>query len=201
MRAIGLVCSLKPSPAPSSSALIAEHVFKELGYAGVTGELIRCVDYTIAPGVESDMGGGDQWPDIRRKILDADILLVSTPVWLGHPSSVTQRVLERLDAELSNTDDDGTPAMVGKVGIVSVVGNEDGAHKAIADVFQSLNDIGFSIPAQGSTYWNGAAMEQTDYNDLDEVPEPVASATAAAARNAAHLVRTLRAQTYPSYEG
>jgi hypothetical protein len=38
------------------------------------------------------------------------------------PSSSAQRVLERLDAELSNTDDSGTPALVGKVAIVSVVG-------------------------------------------------------------------------------
>lgn len=200
LRAVGLVCSLKPSPAPSSSALIAEQVVGELKSAGVETELVRCVDHNIAPGVEDDMGAGDEWPEIRRKVLDADILLISTPVWLGHPSSVTQRVLERLDAELSNTDDDGTPAMVGKVAIVSVVGNEDGAHKVVADVFQALNDIGFSVPAQGCTYWNGPAMQGTDYNDLDEVPDQTASATAAAARNAAHLARTLKAQTYPPYE-
>jgi hypothetical protein len=66
----------------------------------------------------------------------------------------------------------------------SVVGNEDGAHKVVADLFQGLNDIGYSIPAQGCTYWNGAAMETMDYNDLDEVPDQISSATAAAARNA-----------------
>ncbi|OBA80210.1 flavodoxin [Mycobacterium sp. 1164966.3] len=200
LRALGLVCSLKPSPAPSSSALMAEHVAKELRDADVECELIRCVDHAIAPGVEDDMGPGDEWPQIRRKALSADILLISTPIWLGHASSVTQRVLERLDAELSNTDDDGTPAMVGKVAIVSVVGNEDGAHKVVADLFQSLNDIGYSIPAQGCTYWNGAAMESTDYNDLDEVPEQIASATAAAARNAAHLARVLQQRQYPPYD-
>jgi hypothetical protein len=90
--------------------------------------------------------------------------------------------------------------LAGKVGVVSVVGNEDGAHKVIADLFQSLNDIGYSVPAQGSTYWNGTAMESTDYNDLEQVPEAVASATAAAARNAAHLARALRPASYPPYE-
>ncbi|OBF87270.1 flavodoxin [Mycobacterium sp. 852002-51163_SCH5372311] len=200
LRALGLVCSLKPSPAPSSSALMAEHVAGKLRDADVETELIRCVDHAIAPGVEDDMGSGDEWPQIRRKALDADILLISTPIWLGHPSSVAQRVLERLDAELSNTDDDGRPAMVGKVAIVGVVGNEDGAHKVVADLFQGLNDIGYSIPAQGCTYWNGAAMESTDYNDLDEVPDQIASATAAAARNAAHLARVLRRRQYPPYD-
>jgi multimeric flavodoxin WrbA len=163
-------------------------------------DAVRCVDFDIAPGVEADMGGDDQWPQLRTKVLDAHILLISTPVWLGHPSSVTQRVLELLDAELSNTDKEGRPAMAGKVAIVSVVGNEDGAHKVVADLFQALNDVGYSIPAQGSTYWNGPAMEATDYNDLDEVPKAVASATAAAARNAAHLARVLQRAQYKPYE-
>jgi endonuclease/exonuclease/phosphatase family metal-dependent hydrolase len=124
----------------------------------------------------------------------------STPTWLGHPASVTQRVLERLDAELSDADDDGRPALARKVAIVSVAGNEDGAHKCIADIFQALNDVGYSIPAQGCTYCNGAPMQATDYNDLDEIPNSVASATAAAARNAAHLAGILKSAHYPPYE-
>jgi multimeric flavodoxin WrbA len=200
IRAIALVCSLKPSPAPSSSELIAEHVSETLRKEGAECETLRCVDFHIAPGVEADMGDSDQWPSIREKVLAADIVVLSTPTWLGHPSSVTQRVLERLDAELSNTDDQGRPAMAGKVAIVSVVGNEDGAHKVVADVFQALNDVGYSIPAQGCTYWNGPAMEKGDYKDLDEVPEQVASTTAAAARNAVHLARVLKQSQYPAYQ-
>jgi multimeric flavodoxin WrbA len=200
LTAVALVCSLKPSPAPSSSELMAEHVCERLRAAGVKTESLRCVDYAISPGVQADMGDGDEWPKIREKLLNADILVLATPVWLGHPSSLTQRVLERLDAELSNTDDAERPVIVGKVALVAVVGNEDGAHKVVADCFQGLNDIGYTIPAQGCTYWNGEAMQSTDYNDLGEVPEPVASTTAAAARNAAHLANVLREQLYPPYQ-
>jgi multimeric flavodoxin WrbA len=200
LRAVALVCSLKRSPAPSSSALIAEHVSDNLRNAGVKTESLRVVDYAILPGVEADMGDGDEWPKIRQTILDSDILVLCTPVWVGHPSSIAQRVLERLDAELSNTDDDGRPVMAGKVAIVAVVGNEDGAHKIIADMFQGLNDIGFTIAAQGGTYWNGEAMQTKNYNDLDEVPEPVAKTTAAAARNAVHLAGVLRGKQYPAYQ-
>ena len=146
------------------------------------------------------MGEGDEWPPLREKVLAADILVVSTPTWVGHMSSVAQRVLERLDAELSNTDDDGRPCMVGKVALAAVVGNEDGAHKIVADLFQSLNDIGFTIPAQGCTYWNGEAMQGGDFNDLDEVPDAVAKTTAAAARNAVHVAQALRRHPYPPYE-
>nr|WP_090345775.1 NAD(P)H-dependent oxidoreductase [Mycolicibacterium malmesburyense]CRL78357.1 NADPH-dependent FMN reductase [Mycolicibacterium malmesburyense] len=200
LTAVALVCSLKPSPAESSSALMAEHICQKLRDSGVQTSTVRCVDYAIAPGVEADMGDGDEWPQIRDKLLGADILVLSTPIWLGHPASVTQRVLERLDAELSNTDDAGRPVMVGKVAVVGVVGNEDGAHKVIADCFQGLNDIGYTVPAQGGTYWTGEAMQSTDYKELGEVPEPVESTTAALARNAAHLATVLRADAYPPYE-
>ncbi len=129
------------------------------------------------------MGAGDAWPDIRRQVLAADVLVLATPTWMGHMSSVAQRVLERLDAELSETDGDGRPGLFDKVAIVAVVGNEDGAHKVSADLFQALNDVGYTIPAQGVTYWNGEAMHSTDYRDLDETPEVTASTTAVAARN------------------
>jgi multimeric flavodoxin WrbA len=200
LRALALVCSLKPTPAPSSSALIAEHLFVHLRAAGVECDAVRCVDFNIAPGVQADMGDSDQWPQIREKVLAADILVMATPTWMGHMSSVAQRALERLDAELSNTDDSGKPALAGKVALAAVVGNEDGAHKIVADLFQALNDVGYSVPAQGCTYWNGAAMEGTDYNDLESVPDAVASATRAAARNATHLARVLQRKGYPPYD-
>lgn len=155
------------------------------------------VDHDIKPGVEKDMGSGDAWPGIRERMLSRDILVLATPTWLGKHSSVCQRVLERLDAELAETDDQGLPLTFGKVAIVVAVGNEDGAHNITADLYQALNDVGFSIPAQGVTYWNGEAMQKTDYQDLPETPKSTASATAAAARNAAHLARVLRDQPYP----
>jgi multimeric flavodoxin WrbA len=200
LQALALTCSLKPSPAPSSSQLIAEQVLDALATHGVKGSSARVVDYDVRPGVETDMGDGDEWPSLRQKILDADILVFSTPTWVGHLSSVAQRVLERLDAELSETDDQGRPSMYGKVAVVAVVGNEDGAHKIIADSFQALNDIGFTVPAGGSTYWNSEAMNPKDYNDLEETPEAVASTTSKLAANAAHLATLLKERQYPPVE-
>ena len=198
LRVLALTCTLKPSPAKSSSDLIARQLLDLFAERGATGELVRVVDHDVRPGVEADMGDGDAWPDIRRKIAAADVLLIATPTWVGHMSSVAQRVLERLDAELSETDGEGRPAMFGKVGVAAVVGNEDGAHKIIADLFQALNDVGFTVPAQGATYWNGEAMQGGDYQDLDETPEAVASTNATLVRNAVHLAELLREQQYPA---
>ncbi|BCN69094.1 flavodoxin [Prescottella equi] len=195
--ALALVCTLKASPAPSSSDLIARQVLAELEKHGVSGRTMRVVDHHVAPGVEKDMGEGDQWPTLRRAVLESDIVLISTPTWLGQMSSVAKRVLERLDAELSETDDEGRPILFDKVAAAAVVGNEDGAHAIVASLFQALNDIGFSVPAQGCTYWNGEAMTPGDYNDLGDVPEAVASTNATLAVNAAHLARVLRENRYP----
>lgn len=198
LTALALICSLTPSPAPSSSELMARHVLDELATHGVSGTSLRVVDHNVMPGVQVDMGDGDAWPGIRDKILAADILVIATPIWMGHPSSITQRVMERLDADLAETDNEGRPTMYGKVAVVAVVGNEDGAHKTVADTQQGLNDVGFTLPAQGATYWVGEAMQTVDYKDLKAVPEKVAATTAGAARNAAHLARFLRTSQYPA---
>jgi multimeric flavodoxin WrbA len=198
IRALALNCTLKPSPATSSTELLADQVLAAIAEHGAEVEQVRVVDLDVKPGVDADMGGGDQWPEIRAKILDADILVVCSPTWMGHMSSVASRVLERLDAELSETDAAGRPVVEGKVAVAVVVGNEDGAHKITADLYQALNDVGFSIPSQGGTYWNGEAMHTVDYEDLDETPEEVASATATLARNAVHLATLLKATPYPS---
>lgn len=198
LRAIALNCTLKPSPEASSSELLGQQVLDALAPFDVEGEIVRVVDFDVKPGVEADMGDGDEWPGIRDKVLAADILVLATPTWMGHMSSVAQRVLERLDAHLSETDDEGRPILAGKVAVVAVVGNEDGAHAIIADTYQALGDVGFSIPSQGGVYWNGEAMHTTDYLDLDETPEKVASTTATLARHAAHLAKVLSDQPYPA---
>ncbi|WP_026549632.1 NAD(P)H-dependent oxidoreductase [Arthrobacter sp. Br18] len=198
LSAFALVCTLTPSPEPSSSELIARHILDLLAGHGVQSSLERVVDHDVKRGVLTDMGDGDEWPALRDKILAADILILSTPIWLGHPSSVAQQVMERLDAELSETDEQGRPIMYGKVAVVAVVGNEDGAHKTIADMMQGLNDVGFTLPAQGGTYWVGEAMQTVDFKDLDQVPDPVASTNASLARNAVHLARLLREAHYPA---
>ena len=198
LTALAISCTLKLSPASSSSDLLARQLLDALAEHGVTGDLVRAVDHDIRPGVEKDMGDGDQWPALRQRVLDADILVFVTPTWMGQHSSVAQRVLERLDAELSETDEQGRPILFDKVAIAGVLGNEDGAHHISAILFQALNDIGYTIPAQTSVYWNGEAMQTVDYKDLDETPEAVSSAIATATRNAAHVARQLTAQAYPA---
>jgi hypothetical protein len=102
-----------------------------------------------------------------------------------------------MDAFLSETKDNGDYVSVGKVAIAAVVGNEDGAHHVSAELFQALNEVGFTIPASGVTYWVGEAMEGTDYKDLETTPETTARTTRMCVRNAVHLARALQENPYP----
>ena len=197
LTAVVLVCTLKPSPAESSSTLIGEHLMAALQGHGVVGDLIRVVDEGVRFGVSTDEGDGDGWPRIRERILAADIVAIATPIWMGQPSSVSKMVLERLDAELSETGAEGRLSMSGKAAVVAVVGNEDGAHHVIAECLQALNDVGFTIPASAGAYWVGEAMQAVDYQDLDETPEKTQQTIITAASNAVHLASLLRANPYP----
>ncbi|WP_327308472.1 NAD(P)H-dependent oxidoreductase [Streptomyces sp. NBC_01298] len=197
LRAVALVCTLSPSPKPSSSQLLAEQTMAALADHGVTGKTIRIADHDVKTGISTDLGDGDAWPEIRDTILGADIIVLSTPIWLGHPSSIAQKVMERLNAEISETDEEGRMLTYGKVAAVCVVGNEDGAHKVSADLYQGLNDAGFSLAPNAVTYWVGEAMQHTDYQDLDKTPEKTATTTKTLAANTAHLARRLKASPYP----
>jgi multimeric flavodoxin WrbA len=198
LNALVLACTLKPSPSPSSSVQLGTEFLEALRGHGVEGSLVRVADHPVKFGVSTDEGDGDAWPSIRQQMLAADILVIATPIWLGQPSSVCKMVLERLDAELSETDDQGRMETYGKVAAVAVVGNEDGAHHVTAECLQALNDVGFSIAANGSTYWVGEAMHTTDYLDLQDGSEKTTSTTKTAAANTAHLARLLKASEFPA---
>lgn len=81
---------------------------------------------------------------------------------------MAQRVLERMDAMISETDDDERPVAYDKVAGVVVTGNEDGAHHVISEVAGALVDIGFTIHAQAWTYWNRGPGPGPSYSETDE---------------------------------
>jgi multimeric flavodoxin WrbA len=198
LNALVLNCTLKPAPTTSSTETLGNELIEVLGEHDVKSEMVRVVDERVKFGVQADEGDGDGWPAIREKMLAADILVIATPIWMGQPSAVCKMVLERLDAELGESDDEGRLLTYGKVAGVAVVGNEDGAHHVSAEVYQALNDVGFTIPANGVTYWVGEAMQATDYKDKDPRPEKTAQTTKTLAANTAHLARLLAKEPYPA---
>ncbi|MER5786745.1 NAD(P)H-dependent oxidoreductase [Streptomyces mobaraensis] len=165
MRALVVNCTLKKSPEPSNTEALAQVVAGRLTELGVRTDHVRAVDHDIRPGVGSDMGEGDAWPAVRRKVLAAEILVMASPTWLGRPSSVAQRVLERMDAMLSETDDEGRPVAYNRVAGVVVTGNEDGAHHVISEISGALVDIGCTVPGQSWTYWHLGPGPGPDYLD------------------------------------
>jgi multimeric flavodoxin WrbA len=193
-----LNCTLKGGNKPSSTDAMIAVMAKEFEAKGaIVAETIRIAAIDVKTGVSSDEGDGDAWPDVRAKILDADVLLLGTPIWMGQLGSVAKKVLERMDAFLEETDDQGRMPSYSKVAVTGIVGNEDGAHFSSAQIFQSLNDTGWTIPAVAACYWVGEAMGSTDFKDLKETPEMVTKTAKMVAANAVHLATLLKDKPFP----
>jgi multimeric flavodoxin WrbA len=197
LSALFLNCTLKPSPAESNTEALARVAMEALEADGVSCELVRLVDLDVKPGVRSDEGEGDEWPQVLERVLAADILVLATPTWLGQQSSVAKRALERLDALISETDDDGRPVAYNRVAGVVVTGNEDGAHHVISEIAGALIDVGYTIPGQAWTYWNRGPGPGKSYLE-DEAGRDWSHETGrAAASNLAAAARALRANPIP----
>lgn len=163
MKALIINCTLKPSPETSNTEALASVLVEQMVSQGVETESVRAVDQNILPGVTSDEGPGDDWPGILQQVNQSEILVIATPTWLGRPSSVAQRVLERLDALISETDEQDIPVAYERVAGVVVTGNEDGAHHVISEISGALADIGYTVPGQAWTYWNRGPGPGDDY--------------------------------------
>ena len=197
MKALILNCSLKSSPAASNTAALAGVVAAALRAREVEVSEVRLADLALPPGVETEMGEGDEWPGVHDRILESTILVIATPTWIGRPSSIAQRALERMDAMIAETDDEERPVAYNRVAGVVVTGNEDGAHHVISEVAGALGDIGFTIPGQAWTYWNRGPGPGKDYSETDEGHEWSETTGKTAAANLFALASALAANPIP----
>ncbi|HEU4488904.1 MAG TPA: NAD(P)H-dependent oxidoreductase, partial [Actinomycetota bacterium] len=123
LKAVFLNCTLKKSPEVSNTEALALKVIAWFNTMEVESEIIRIVDYRVPTGVTSNEGEGDEWPGILERIKAADILVIATPIWFGHRSSVAQLVIERLDGTYNERNEAGQYPLYNKVGGVVVTGN------------------------------------------------------------------------------
>ena len=112
----------------------------------------------------SDLGDGDEWPSILKRVKACDILVIASPIWFGVRSSVCQMVLERLDGTYADGDPvNGQYPLYGKVGGVIITGNEDGAHDVAANTLFNLTHLGCTVPPNVDCYWVGDAGPGPSY--------------------------------------
>ena len=198
MKAIFLSCTLKPSPEDSNTEALAEIVADALRGRGVETEMIRLVDLQIPFGVEPEIGPGDEWPQIHRKLVEAEILCIASPTWIGQPSAVAKLALERMNPMISATDDDGVPVAFNKVAGVINTGTEDGAHHVIMEINGALGDIGYTIPPQSFTYWNLQPSRGEEFIDSEQGREWSAATARTMAQNLLAVAEALQANPIPA---
>jgi multimeric flavodoxin WrbA len=169
LSALFINCTLKRSPAVSNTEGLAEISMEIMRRNKVTVDLVRAVDHDIATGVHPDLTehgwATDAWPEIQRKVMAADILVVCTPIWLGDKSSICTQVIERLYGNSSVLNEAGQYAYYGKVGGCVVTGNEDGVKHVAMNVLYSLQHLGYTVPPQADAGWIGEAGPGPSYLD------------------------------------
>lgn len=195
-----LNCTLKKSPETSNTKALIDKAVKLYSERGVESEVIRVVDYDVAPGVYSDMGEGDEWPKILKKVKEADILVIGSPIWFGVRSSVAQRVVERLDGTYMEADKEtGQYPLYGKVAAVIVTGNEDGAHNVAANTLFNLTHLGCTVAPNSDSYWVGPAGPGPSYIDAKGQKHEYTNRTIRyLVENTTYLARLLKENPIPS---
>lgn len=170
-RALFLNCTLKPSPRQSHTGGLISLSRTIMDKQGVATEVIRPVDWQLAPGVEPDMrthgAEQDDWPKLYEKVMAADILVLAGPIWLGDNSSVMKQTIERLYGNSHLLNQAGQYTYYGKVGGCLITGNEDGAKHCAMNVLYSLQHIGYAIPPQADAAWLGPVGPGPSYLDED----------------------------------
>jgi len=167
LKALFLNCTLKPTPELSHTDGLIEISKAIMEKVGVGVEVLRPIDFNIAYGVYPDMREHgrqqDDWPDIYEKVKSADILVITTPIWLGEKSSICNKTIERLYSSSGDLNDKGQYSYYNKVGGCLITGNEDGAKHCSMNILYSLQHLGYTIPPQADAYWVGEAGPGPSY--------------------------------------
>ena len=198
LKTFALNCTLKKSPEVSNTEALINNVFAVLDEKGVECEMLRPVDFNILPGVTSNEGEDDEWPGILEKVKAADILIIGTPIWFGHRSSVASQVFERLDGTYNERNDVGQYPLYNTVAGVVVTGNEDGAHACGESICFNLMHLGCTIPPNVDTYWVGEAGPGPSYLELGKDSAYTKRTTKWAAHNLWHFAKLLKEHPIPA---
>ncbi|MBU9711558.1 flavodoxin family protein [Evansella tamaricis] len=198
MKALFLNCSLKASNEASHTSALLTEAAEWFKRENVETEELRIADYHILPGMEPDMGNGDEWPKIMKKVLHAEILIVGTPIWIGEKSSISTLVMERLSASSGETNDKGQGIYYNKVAGAVVTGNEDGAKQSAKSLLYGLQHIGFTVPPNVDAYWVGEAGPGPSYMDTNKDNEFTKENTKKMAYNLVHFANMLKEHPIPT---
>jgi multimeric flavodoxin WrbA len=160
---------LKKSPERSHTQGLVDMSKEIMEGLGVSVEVVRPVDLDLATGVYPDMRehgwNTDAWPELYKNVEAADILVLTTPIWLGEKSSICTQVIERFYSNSAQLNAHGQYAYYGRVGGCLVTGNEDGAKHCAMNILYSLQHLGYVIPPQADAAWVGEAGPGPSYLD------------------------------------
>jgi multimeric flavodoxin WrbA len=132
---------------------------------------IRLIDHEVASGVYPDMTEHgwktDEWPSLFKRIIEANILIVGTPIWPSEKSSAAQKLIERLYAMNGKMNNKGQSIFYGKVGGCIITRNENGVKHCAMGILYSLQYVGYYVPPQATSGWLGEVGQGPSYGDQE----------------------------------
>lgn len=155
MKVVGINGSARKD---GNTAILLGEVFKELNHVGIETELVQLSSETIAPckacfacgGKENCIHNKDAFCSIFQKMVEADGIILGSPVYSANISASMQALLERAAVVA-----DMNPGLLKhKVGAAVVAARRGGALPA----FDAMNHffLNHEMFVVGSTYWNMA---------------------------------------------
>lgn len=115
----------------------------------------------IAYGVQHDKPEDDM-VKIVQSIKQSDIVLIASPIWWGQPSSLIQKVIERMDSLDLRYDEEKRSIGEGRVLGTVITGAEDGSQGCIQRICGWAPLLGFTVCPYSNITWLDTYKDSDD---------------------------------------
>lgn len=115
----------------------------------------------VYPCLVSQNNQEDEMKKIYNAILEADIVIFSTPICWGNHSHLMQLIIERLNS-MENANSVHKKVLVkNKIGGIMVLGHEDGYQHVVGGLMNFMTCLGLIFPPQAYAAWVGDSERDT----------------------------------------
>lgn len=115
----------------------------------------------VHPCLITQMDKDDEMKKIYEGILNADVVIFSTPIYWGNHSQLMQLIVERLNSLENANSVHGQVVVKNKVGGLMILGHEDGYQHVAGGLMSFLTEMGLIFPPQAYAAWVGESDENT----------------------------------------
>jgi multimeric flavodoxin WrbA len=115
----------------------------------------------VHPCLITQTDADDQMKLIYDRILAADVVIFSTPIYWGNHSQLMQLIIERLNSFENENSVHHKVIIKNKIGAFMILGHEDGYQHIAGSLMNFFTEMGLIFPPQCYGAWVGESDEDT----------------------------------------